>query len=71
MVLVLFLFFMKTLIVLLKSKKFWTLVSAIVAALAAFFLSSCSATARVQKSGVHIDTIRVEYVVRSNNYVEV
>lgn len=50
-----------------KSKAFWTLVSSVVAALAAFFLSSCSAQARMQRSGVHIDTVRVDYIIRSNN----
>lgn len=50
-----------------KSKAFWTLVSSIVAALAAFFLASCSAQARMQRSGVHIDTVRVDYIIRSNN----
>lgn len=53
---------------LLKSKAFWTLVSAIVAALSAFFLASCSAQAKVQRSGVHIDTVRVDYIIRSRNY---
>ena len=50
-----------------KSKAFWTLISSIVAALAAFFLSSCSAQARMQRSGVHVDTVRVDYIIRSNN----
>lgn len=50
-----------------KSKAFWTLVSSVVAALAAFFLASCSAQARVQRSGVHVDTVRVDYIIRSNN----
>lgn len=50
-----------------KSKAFWTLVSSIIAALAAFFLSSCSAQARMQRSGVHVDTVRFDYFIRSNN----
>lgn len=50
-----------------KSKAFWTLVSSIVAALAAFFLASCAAQARVQRNGVHIDTVHVDYIIRSNN----
>ncbi len=50
-----------------KSKAFWTLVSSVIAALSAFFLASCSAQARVQRSGVHIDTVRVDYIIRSNN----
>lgn len=55
---------------LLTSKKFWTLVSAIVAALSAFFLTSCSASAKATRSGVHIDTVRVDYVIRSRNFTE-
>lgn len=47
----------------LRSKAFWTLISALVAALSAFFLSSCSASAKVSRSGVHIDTVRVDYVI--------
>jgi len=35
---------------LLRSKKFWTFVSAIVAAFAAFFLSACGSTHRVIQS---------------------
>ena len=54
-----------------RSKAFWTLVSSIVAALAAFFLASCSAQARMQRSGVHIDTVRVDYIIRSNNLTHV
>lgn len=49
---------------LVKSKRFWTLLAALVAALSAFFMSSCSATAKVQRSGVHIDTVRVDYVIQ-------
>lgn len=59
---------MEKILSLLKSKKFWTLVSSIVAALAAFFLVSCSAQAKVKRSGVHIDTVRVDYIVRSRNF---
>lgn len=58
---------MERLLALLKSKKFWTLVAAIVAALAAFFTTSCSASAKVQRSGIHIDTVRVDYIIRSRN----
>jgi hypothetical protein len=54
-----------------KSKAFWTLISSIVAALAAFFIASCSAQARLQRSGVHIDTVRVDYIIRSNNLTHV
>lgn len=51
-----------------KSKAFWTLISSIVAALATFFLASCSAQAKIARAGVHIDTVRVDYIIRSNNF---
>lgn len=54
-----------------KSKAFWTLISSIIAALATFFLTSCSAQARMQRSGVHIDTVRVDYFIRSNNLTHI
>ena len=54
-----------------KSKAFWTLISSIIAALSAFFLASCSAQAKVQRSGVHIDTVRVDYIIRSNNSIRI
>lgn len=57
----------KKILSLLKSKKFWALVSAIVAALAAFFTVSCVAQARVQREGIHIDTVRVDYIIKSRN----
>lgn len=53
---------------LIQSKKFWTLVASIVAALAAFFAVSCSAQAKVHRNGIHIDTVRVDYIIRSNNF---
>lgn len=52
---------------LLKSKKFWALVAAIVAALTAFFTTSCSAQAKVRRHGIHIDTVRVDYIIKSRN----
>lgn len=55
---------------LLKSKKFWTLVSALVAAFSAFFMTGCAAQAKVQRSGVHIDTVRVDYIIRSRSITE-
>lgn len=58
---------MEKILALLRSKKFWTLVAAIVAALTAFFTTACSASAKVQRHGVHIDTVRVDYVIRSRN----
>lgn len=60
---------MERLVSLLKSKKFWTLVSAIVAALAAFFTVSCQYSGTLFRTGVHNDTVRYEYRVRSRNAV--
>ena len=52
----------------LTSKKFWTLIAAIVAALAAFFTVGCAAQATVQREGIHIDTVRVDYIIRSRTF---
>ena len=52
---------------LLKSKKFWTLVAAIVAALTAFFTASCQYSGTLFRTGVHNDTVRCEYRVRSRS----
>lgn len=54
-----------------KSKAFWTLVSSIIAALSAFFLTSCSAQAKMYRNGIHIDTVRVDYIIRSNNLTRI
>lgn len=51
----------------LKSKRFWELLAAIVAALAAYFAVSCTATAKIQRSGVHCDTVKVDYQIRSRS----
>lgn len=59
---------MEKVLSLLKSKKFWVLVSSIVAALSAFFLASCSVQGKMNRSGVHIDTVRVDYIIRSRNF---
>lgn len=53
---------------LVTSKKFWTLIAAIVAALAAFFTVGCAVQAKVQREGVHVDTVRVDYIVRSRSF---
>ena len=61
---------MKTLKNLIRSKKFWTLIAALVAAFAAFFTVSCSSAVHLRRSGVHCDTVQVDYKGRSNNYQE-
>lgn len=53
---------------LITSKKFWTFIAAIVAALAAFFTVGCAVQAKLQREGVHIDTVRVDYIVRSRSF---
>lgn len=53
---------------LLTSKKFWTLVSAIVAALSAFFLTSCVSSGSVFRRGVHHDTVEYWFKIRSRNF---
>lgn len=60
---------MEKLLSLLKSKKFWTFVAAIVAALTAFFTVSCQYSGTLFRTGVHNDTVRYEYRVRSRNAV--
>lgn len=49
----------------LTSKKFWTLVAAIVAALSAYFATSCSAAYYMHRHGVHHDTVYIEQYVKS------
>lgn len=39
----------------------------IAAILAIVSLTSCSATAKMNRTGVHIDTVRVDYIIRSRN----
>lgn len=53
---------------LITSKKFWTLIAAIVAALAAFFTVSCSTQIELQRKGLHCDSIEYRQIIRSNNY---
>lgn len=53
---------------LLKSKKFWALVTALVAALSAFFLTSCVSAGSVFRRGVHHDTVEYQFKIRSRNF---
>lgn len=59
---------MEKLKALLTSKKFWTLIAAIVAALAAFFTTSCTGYLKLQREGVHHDTVRYEQIIKHKNY---
>ena len=49
----------------LTSKKFWTLVAAIVAALSAYFATSCTGAYYMRRHGVHHDTVYIEQYVKS------
>ena len=56
---------------LIVSKKFWTLVAAVVAALTAFFVSGCSAVHRVQQTATSFHgsdsvVMSITYVSRGN-----
>ena len=53
----------------LTSKKFWTLVAAIVAALTMFFTTSCTGYNFIRKHGVHVDTVYHENFIRNKNFV--
>lgn len=59
---------MSKFLALLKSKKFWTLVTALVAALSAFFLTSCVSAGSVFRRGVHHDTVEYQFKIRSRNF---
>lgn len=54
----------------LKTLPFWAriVVIVLVAALVAVLsFTSCAAQAKIQREGVHIDTVRVDYIIRSRN----
>lgn len=59
---------MSKFLALLKSKKFWTLATAIVAALSAFFLTSCVSAGSIFRRGVHHDTVEYHFKIRSRNF---
>ena len=50
-----------------RNKAFWTLITSIIAALAAYFTVSCSYSRKVFRHGVHYDTVRVESKVKSKD----
>lgn len=51
-----------------KSKKFWTLIAAIVAALSAYFAVGCSAQYFHRTKGVHIDTVETQVCTHTKNH---
>lgn len=48
-----------------RTKAFWTLVTSIIAALAAYLTVSCSYSQKVFRYGVHHDTVKVQTTVKS------
>ena len=48
-----------------RNKAFWTLITSIIAALAAYFTVSCSVSQKVFRHGIHHDTVRVESIIKS------
>lgn len=54
---------------LIRSKKFWTLVAAVVAALASFFVAGCGAAGMVRRSGLHCDSVEMIHYYRSKDFV--
>lgn len=48
-----------------RTKAFWTLVTSIIAALAAYFTVSCSYSQKVFRHGVHLDTVKIESTIKS------
>lgn len=50
-----------------RNKAFWTLITSIIAALAAYFTVSCSYSRKIFRHGVHYDTVRVESKIKSRD----
>jgi len=50
-----------------RTKAFWTLITSIIAALAAYFTVSCSYSQKVFRHGVHYDTVRIESKIKSRD----
>lgn len=48
-----------------RNKAFWTLVTSIIAALAAYFTVSCSYSQKVFRYGVHHDTVKVQSTIKT------
>ena len=50
-----------------RNKAFWTLISSIIAALAAYFTVSCSYSQKMFRNGIHYDTVRIESKIKSRD----
>lgn len=50
-----------------RTKAFWTLITSIIAALAAYFTVSCSYSQKIFRHGIHHDTVRIESKIKSRD----
>lgn len=50
-----------------RNKAFWTLITSIIAALAAYFTVSCSYSHKIFRNGIHYDTVRIESKVKTRD----
>ena len=50
-----------------RNKAFWTLITSIIAALAAYFTVSCSYSQKVFRNGIHYDTVRIESKIKTRD----
>ena len=50
-----------------RNKAFWTFITSIIAALAAYFTVSCGFSQKVFRHGVHCDTVKLESTIKSRN----
>ena len=50
-----------------RNKAFWTLITSIIAALAAYFTVSCSYSQKIFRNGIHHDTVRIESNLKTRN----
>ena len=50
-----------------RTKAFWTLITSVIAALAAYFTVSCSYSQKVFRHGIHYDTVKVESKIKSRD----
>lgn len=50
-----------------RNKAFWTLITSIIAAFAAYFTVSCGFSQKLFRSGIHHDTVRIESKIKTRN----
>lgn len=50
-----------------RTKAFWTLVTSMIAALAAYFTVSCSYSQKIFRHGIHHDTVKIEATIKSRH----